>query len=155
MVTLRQQPHLWYPGPSCSKLTMLLFNVSLKLWSLNMAYMLIFLLKKLWVAFAFAKATHIVSAENTCELGIVLTRTVNILTTNELVKLTMFLGTGPWSSVLLYNLFNMSTPLHKTILFVLKVGCCKEISLYTSCCYRKWWGSATKIDMATVWKVGN
>ena len=32
--------------PSCSKLTMSLVNVSLKLWSLNMAYMLIFLLKK-------------------------------------------------------------------------------------------------------------
>ena len=34
------------PGPSCSKLTMSLVNVSLKLLSLNMAYMLIFLLKK-------------------------------------------------------------------------------------------------------------
>ena len=31
----------WNPGSSCSKLTMLL-----KLWSLNMAYTLIFLLKK-------------------------------------------------------------------------------------------------------------
>ena len=40
-----------------------------------MAYMLIFLLKKVWVAFAF-----------TCELDTVLTRTVNILTTNEFVK---------------------------------------------------------------------
>ena len=37
-----------------------------------------------------AKATHIFSAKNTCELDIVLTRTVNILTTDELVKLTMF-----------------------------------------------------------------
>ena len=36
----------WYSGLSCSKLTMSLVNVSLKLWSLNMAYMLIFLLKK-------------------------------------------------------------------------------------------------------------
>ena len=33
-------------GSSCSKLTMSLVNVSLNLWSLNMAYMLIFLLKK-------------------------------------------------------------------------------------------------------------
>ena len=32
--------------PSCSKLTMLLVNILLKLYSLNMAYMLIFLLKK-------------------------------------------------------------------------------------------------------------
>ena len=33
------------PGPSCSKLTMSVVNISLKLWSLNMAYTLIFLLK--------------------------------------------------------------------------------------------------------------
>ena len=50
---------LYQPGPSCSKLTMSLVNVSLKIWSLSMAHMLIFLLKKMWVAFAFAKATHI------------------------------------------------------------------------------------------------
>ena len=40
--------------------------------------LLSFLLKK----FFFSK--------NTCEVDIVLTRTVNIFTTNELVKLTMF-----------------------------------------------------------------
>ena len=40
------------PGPNCSKLTMSSVNVSLKLWSLNMAYMLIFLHKRMWVAFA-------------------------------------------------------------------------------------------------------
>ena len=33
-------------GPSCSKLIMSLVNVSLKLWSLNMAFILLFLLKK-------------------------------------------------------------------------------------------------------------
>ena len=59
------------PGPSCSKLTMSLVKVSLKISSLNLAYMLILLLK------------------NTCEFGIVLTGIVNILTTNELVRLTM------------------------------------------------------------------
>ena len=65
--------------------------------------------EKMWVAFAFAKATHIFSAKKTkknCELDIVLVRTVNILTTNELVKLTMFWTTGPrfyliWSEPLL------------------------------------------------------
>ena len=31
-----------------------------------------------------------------CEFDIVLTRTVNILTTNELAKLTMLCTTGPW-----------------------------------------------------------
>ena len=46
--------------------------------------------EKMWVAFAF----HIFS-KNNCELDIVLTRTVNILTTNELVKLTMLWTTGP------------------------------------------------------------
>ena len=54
---------------------------------MNMAYMLIFLLKN-----AKAKATHIFFSKNTYmyELDIVLTRTVNLLTTNELVKLTKF-----------------------------------------------------------------
>ena len=60
-----------------------------------MAYTLIFLLKKMWVAFAFAKATHIFLQQNTWELDIVLTRTVNILTSDELVKLTMLWTTGP------------------------------------------------------------
>ena len=71
-------------GPSCLKLTM--SNVPLKLLSLNLAYTLIFLLKK--------KDSHFFS-KNICELDIVLTRTVNILTTNELVKLTMLWITGP------------------------------------------------------------
>ena len=50
-------------GPSCSKLTISLVNISFKLRSLNIAYTLTFLLKKMWVAFAFAKATHIFSAK--------------------------------------------------------------------------------------------
>ena len=33
--------------------------------------------------------SHFFFSKNTCELDIVLTRTVNILTTNELIKLTM------------------------------------------------------------------
>ena len=45
-----------------------------------MPYMLTFLLKKL-LTFFFSKST--------CELVIVITRTVNILTSNDLVKLTM------------------------------------------------------------------
>ena len=78
------------PEPSCSKLTMSLVNISLKLWSLNMAYTLIFLLKKK----KCNSYPHFFS-KNTCELDIVLTRIVNILTTNELVKLTVFWTTGP------------------------------------------------------------
>ena len=48
----------------------------------------------MWVAFAFAEATHIFS-ENTCELDVVLTRIVNILTTNELTQLMMLWTTRP------------------------------------------------------------
>ena len=84
-------PHMikWV-GLSCSKLTMSLVNVSLKLWSLNMAYTLIWLLKNV------SSFSHFFS-KNTCEFGIVLTITVNILTTNELVKLTTLWTTGPRS----------------------------------------------------------
>ena len=60
-------------GPSCSKLTM-----------------------------SFAKGTCIFFSKNTLELDIVLTRTVNILTINELVQLTMLWTTGPRT---LFNCF--------------------------------------------------
>ena len=46
----------------------------------------------MWVAFAFANDTFF--SKNTYELDIVLTWTVNILTTNELVKLTVLWTTG-------------------------------------------------------------
>ena len=82
-------------GPSCSKLTMKLVNASLKLWSLNMAYMLILLLKKV-SSFCICKSYSHFFSKSTCELEIVFTRTVNILTTYELVKLTMLWTTGPW-----------------------------------------------------------
>ena len=61
-------------GPSCSKLTMSLVNV-------NIAYMLIFLLKK-----CDLQKLLTFFSKNACELDIVLTRTVNILTTNKFVK---------------------------------------------------------------------
>ena len=48
-----------HPGPICSKLTMLLVIVSLKFLSSNMAYLLIFLLKKNMSSFC----THIFSAK--------------------------------------------------------------------------------------------
>ena len=55
----------------------------------------------MWVAFAFAKAntkaTNIFfQQKNTCELDIILTRAVNILTTNELVQLKMLWTTASW-----------------------------------------------------------
>ena len=54
----------------------------------------------MWVAFAFAKATHIFFSKNTCELDNVLIRTVNILATNELIKLTMLWTTGHRTPIL-------------------------------------------------------
>ena len=67
----------YHPGPSCSKLTMSLVDISLKLCIDAHIFA-----EKIRVAFAFAKA-NIFFSKNTCELDIVLTRTVNILTTNE------------------------------------------------------------------------
>ena len=43
-------------------------------------------------SFCICKSSSHVFSKNTCELDIVLTRTVNILTTNELVKLMMLLN---------------------------------------------------------------
>ena len=62
-----------------------------------MAYTLIFLLETMWVAFAFGKSYSHFFSKNTCKLDVVhvLIRTVNILTTNELVNLTMLWTTGP------------------------------------------------------------
>ena len=76
---------IYKPGPNCSKLTMSLVNVSLNLWSSNMAYMLIIC----------KSYSHFFSAKTTCELDIVLNRTVS----NELVKLTTLQTTGPWLSI--------------------------------------------------------
>ena len=51
----------------------------------------------MWVAFAFEKtATPIFQQKNTREWDIVLSRTVNILTANELVKFTKLWTTEHW-----------------------------------------------------------
>ena len=110
------------PGPSCSKLTMSLVNVSLKIWSLNMVYIVIFLLKKNVSSFCICKSYSHFFSQNTGVLDIVFTRSVNILTTNELVKLTMPWTTGPrmltsemkeslvTNSCALLTHFNLETP---------------------------------------------
>ena len=59
---------------------MSLVYVSLKIWPDANIFAV-----KMWVAFALAKATHIFS-KNACELDILLTRTVNILTTKEFLS---------------------------------------------------------------------
>ena len=85
----------YFPGPSYVKVIMSLVNVSLKVWLLDMAYMLIFLPKKNVRSFCICKSYSHFFSKTTCECNIVLTRTVNILTTNEHVKLTMLWTTGP------------------------------------------------------------
>ena len=60
---------------------------------------------------SFCIYSHFFS-KNTCELDIVLTRTINILTTNELVKLTMLnCTTGPWTyeTMVKLQIFPIST----------------------------------------------
>ena len=47
-------------------------------------------------SFCICKSYSHFFSKNTCELYIVLTRTILILTTNELVKLTMLWTIGPW-----------------------------------------------------------
>ena len=77
--------HLNISGPSCSKLTMSLVNILLKLIIKYGIYDNMFAEKNVS---SFCSYSQFFS-KNTCELDIVFTRTVNILTTNELVKLTM------------------------------------------------------------------
>ena len=56
-------------------------------------------------SFCTAKATHIFSAKNIRILYIESAKTVNEMTLNELVKLTMLWTTGPWFSVCLFIMF--------------------------------------------------
>ena len=89
---------LWsLPGPSCSKLTMSLVNDSndsLKLTLSDTQICWNFLLKNV-SSFCSAKATHIFSAKNIRILYIESAKTVNEMTLNKLVKLTMLWTTGP------------------------------------------------------------
>ena len=62
---------------------------------------------------SLAKATHIFFSKNICELDIILTRTVNILTTNKLVKLTMLEQPGP-VCLLEFLLNEMATIIHES-----------------------------------------
>ena len=58
--------------------------------------MLKFCAKKMWVAFAMQKLLTFFSAKNIRILYIESAKTVNEMTLNELVKLTMLWTTGPW-----------------------------------------------------------
>ena len=86
-----------WPGPSCSKLTISLVNDSLNFTLSDKQICWNFLLKK-----CEAKATHIFSAKNIRILYIESAKTVNDMTLNELVKLTMLWTTGPWSEFIMF-----------------------------------------------------
>ena len=80
-----------WSGPSCSKLTMLLVNDLLKFILSDTQICWNFLLKKM----CSAKVTHIFSTKNIRILYIEPAKTVNEMTFNKLVKLTMLWTTGP------------------------------------------------------------
>ena len=82
-------------GPSCSKLTMSLVNDSLKFTSSDTQIRWNFLLKKMWVAFAVQKLLTFFSVKNIRILYIESAKTVNQMTLNELIKLTMLWTNGP------------------------------------------------------------
>ena len=90
-------------GPVVQTLTKLLANVTLKFLSWNVANTLIFLLKKMWVAFALQNLLTFFS-KNISVFENTLATTVNKLVINELVKLMMLWPTRPWSHKDLYKI---------------------------------------------------
>ena len=85
------QKYTWWSS-GLTKLTTSLVNDLLKFTSSDAQICWNFLLKKMWV-----KATHIFSAKDIRILCIESAKTVNEITLNEHVKLTMLWTTGPWS----------------------------------------------------------
>ena len=57
-------------------------------------------------SFCICKSYSHFLSKTTCELDIVLTRTVDILTTNDTIKLTMFWTTGPWYNIVQWTCSN-------------------------------------------------
>ena len=78
----------YFSGPSCSKLTVSLVKVSLKTLIVKYGIYANIVDEKNVSSLHLQKLLTFFSSKNTCELDSVLTRTANILTTNELVKLT-------------------------------------------------------------------
>ena len=64
-------------------------------------------------SFCICKSYSHFFSKNTCEIDVVLTSTVNILTINELVKLTMLWTTGPWMFYFAYA--HSLTPFHSCL----------------------------------------
>ena len=109
-----------------------------------MAYTLRFFAEKMWVA--FAKCYSHFFSKNTFELDIVLTRTVNILTTKELIMLTMLWTTGPSKSLTdfrkgwIFSLWLICWHLHNDKNHKNKIHSCNDfmcIHVFHCCCISK------------------
>ena len=83
------------PVPSCSNLTMLFVNDSLKFTSSDTQICWYFFAEKMWVAFAPQKLLTFFQQKNIRILYIESAKTVNEMTLNELVKLTTLWKIGP------------------------------------------------------------
>ena len=101
-------------GPSCSNLTMSLVNDSLKFTSSDTQICWFFFWWKMWVAFAVQKLLTFFS-KNIRILCIKSAKTVNEMTLNELVKLTMLWTTGPWIlfRYVIYKLIHTEFKIHE------------------------------------------
>ena len=152
MITSPQQLptyNSYFSGPSCSKLTMLLVNDSLKFTSSDTQICWNFLLKKMWVAFVSVKATHIFSVKIFRILCIESAKTVNKMTLNELVKLTTLWTTGPWfpnrkrgcyRETALYNNHYLKTSLQQPLPYNLfAVTSLQQLPPYS------WWSGGAKV----------
>ena len=98
-VNSQQQPlpyNSHFSGPSCSKLKIYIE------WYINM---LKFFAEKMWEAFVVQKLLTFFQQKNIRILSIESTKTVNEITLNELVKLTMLWTTGPRFLKVFYYIF--------------------------------------------------
>ena len=101
-------------------------------------------------------------SKNTCELNIVLSRTVNILTTNELIKLMMLWTIGPWVATFcksclplqntLFHILTRKTPNGIMDIFFLNND---KSESCLSCTWNTYWSSSSSLPnmKAIHWRV--
>ena len=108
-----------------------------------MSYRLVFAETNVSSFYICKSYSHLFSAKNTCELAIVLTRTVNILITNKHVKLTMLSTTGPWKTSYWYSsevhLLNTLDVIFNTF-WLIKMPNYLELSIYDLFLHEGIWG---------------
>ena len=83
-----------HQGPVVQNITNLLASVTLKYLLWNMAYTLIILTEKVWVAFALQNLLNILQQNYQC-IWKYLSYIINKFVTNKLIKLTMIWTNGP------------------------------------------------------------